>query len=388
MSENESVLKGIKVIEIGGLAPGPFCGMILSDFGATVTRIDRPSANNFDRLTRGKKSISIDFKSKDGIALILQLASKSDVFIDPFRPGAAESIGIGPDVLMKLNPRLIYVRLTGYGQTGPMAKSAGHDINYIALSGALSPMARKGQPPMFPTNLLGDFAGGGLMAAFATVMALFERTKSGKGQVIDVAMMDGAAYINTFVASFYGEGLWSAERGTNMLDSGAHFYDVYETKDGKYLSVGAIEPQFYKLLIKGMGLENEKLPSQNDSSKWPEMKEKFKNVFLSKTRDEWSEIFGSSDACVAPVIHLDELDKHPQAIARKIYSPNEEGIIMPNPAPKLSRTPGKAQQFSAILMPGQHSLQILKEFGFSDQAAKDLCDRKIVKQIELPKASL
>eukprot|EP01113_Clastostelium_recurvatum_P048561 TRINITY_DN8878_c0_g1_i1.p1 TRINITY_DN8878_c0_g1~~TRINITY_DN8878_c0_g1_i1.p1 ORF type:complete len:419 (+),score=75.78 TRINITY_DN8878_c0_g1_i1:3-1259(+) len=359
-------LRGIKVIEIAGLAPAPFCGMILSDFGADVIRVDRPNAPSFDQLCRGKRSIGLDLKSPDACAVLLRMVAEADVIIEPFRPGVMERLGLGPSALLAANPRLVYARLTGFGQTGPYAKMAGHDINYLSLSGALSIIGRKGDAPVFPANILADFAGGGLMCALGITLALLERARSGKGQVVDTAMVDGVAYLSSFVylqknlqgkgessTSFLDGGLdWSGERGTNLLDTGAPFYEVYRTKDGKYMAVGALEPAFYALLLNGLGLDQASLPAQMDQTGWPEMKRKFTDIFMSKTRDEWSQIFAGSDACVTPVLDMEEVASHPYGAHRGIMT--DSG---PAPAPALSRTPGVA----AVQVPavGQHTREVL-----------------------------
>ncbi|PRP81098.1 hypothetical protein PROFUN_11212 [Planoprotostelium fungivorum] len=364
-------LKGIKVVEMAGLAPGPFCGMILSDYGADVVRVDKPNGNNFDPLARGKRSICINYRDKRGLEVLLRLVEKADVFIDPFRPGAAEHFGFGPKVLCERNPKLIYVRLTGYGQTGPLANRAGHDINYISLNGVLSGSGRKGEKPMFPLNVLGDFAGGGLMAAFGVMVALHHRNTTKKGQVIDVAMTDGVAYLNSFVTAFHGSGLWNSERGTNMLDSGAHFYEIYKTKDDKFVSVGAIEPQFYALLLKGLGLKGEDLPHQNDQSEWDNMKRRFTEIFLTKTRDEWNDIFKDTDACVAPIIGIEELNSHPHTLARNVYR-DQDGKLMPRPAPVFSGEMWRQVGGGTNVGNGEHSRDIMREMGLKEEEKREL----------------
>ncbi|GAM23753.1 hypothetical protein SAMD00019534_069280, partial [Acytostelium subglobosum LB1] len=318
-------LDGVIVLEMAGLAPVPYCGMILADFGATVIRVDRvvngeAVATPFDHLTRGKQSIAIDLKSAQGRELLATLAQRADVLIDSFRPGVMEKLGLGPQQLMINAPRLIYARLTGFGQTGPYSKMAGHDINYIALSGALSLLGRHNENPLFPSNYLGDFAAGSLLCALGIVLALVERSSSGRGKLIDASMMDGAAYLSTFMWQLKKKGgMWDGERGTNMLDSGAHYYEVYKTRDGRYMSVGAIEPQFYECLIKGLGLDGRTdLPEQNDQAEWPRMKKLLQEIFMTKTRDEWESVFFGTDACVAPVLELEELPSHPQSKARSL----------------------------------------------------------------------
>src|SRR5215469_14929231 len=265
-----SALEGIRVIEMAGLAPAPFCGMILADFGADVVRVDRIGAGSVDQLARGKRSVAVNLKSPEGVETVLRLAERADVLLEPYRPGVMERLGLGPEVACGRNTRLVYARLTGFGQDGPYANMAGHDINYIAISGALSLLGRKGEKPLAPVNLLGDFAGGGMLCALGILLALLERNTSGRGQIVDAAMVDGAAYLSTFVYKFRNNGMWRDERGTNMLDSGAPFYDTYQTKDGRYMSVGAIEPQFYAALLKGLGLDAATMPHQMDQLKWRE----------------------------------------------------------------------------------------------------------------------
>jgi alpha-methylacyl-CoA racemase len=385
-SKSENLpLSGLKVLEIAGLAPAPFCGLILADFGADVIRIDRYGfESSVDTLGRGKRSIAINFKSKDGIEAFLKLIEKADVIIEPFRPGVAERLGFGPDVAMKRNPRLIYARLTGFGQKGPYADMAGHDVNYLALSGVLSMLGRKGETPCFPINLLADFAGGGLTCAFGIVLAVLERHKSGKGQVIDSAMMDGVAYISTFL--FTSSHLFTNERGENLLDTGAPFYETYKTKDGKYVAIGAIEPQFYAALLKGLNLNPETLPEQNNQKEWPKMKEKFTQIFLSKTQDEWRKIFDGTDACVTPILNLNEVMQHPHPKERQLLVQDSNNTQVPKPAPTLTRTPGRVHPRRGPEVIGQDTVQVLQEFGFSKSEIERLIQMKAIGG--LPKSSL
>jgi alpha-methylacyl-CoA racemase len=363
-------LDGIRVVEVAGLAPGPYCGMILADFGAEVVRVDRIGAWAFDRLGRGKRSLDVDLKKPEGVDVVLRLADKADVLIEPFRPGVAERLGIGPDVVLARNPALIYARMTGWGQEGPYAKMAGHDINYIALSGALSLIGRNGEKPLPPINLLGDFAGGGMLCAMGILLALIERSRSGKGQIVDAAMVDGAAYIAAIVFMLRAVGWWDEERGTNMLDTGAYFYETYETRDHKYVAVGAIEPQFYAALLKGMDLDPATLPDQHDRASWPGMKQRFAAIFAQRTRDEWCAVFDGTDACVAPVLELDEVGHHPHNQARHLLFQNERGGREPGPAPRLSRTPGMVT--GPLPEPGQHTMEILTEHGFTEREIRQL----------------
>lgn len=351
-----SALEGIRVVEMAGLAPAPYCGMILADFGADVVRVDRRGSRSADLLCRGKRSIGVDLKHPDGVATVLRLVEKADVLLEPFRPGVMERLGLGPDVALAKNPKLVYARLTGYGQDGPYGSMAGHDINYIAISGALSLVGRKGEKPLAPVNLIGDFAGGGMLCAMGIAFALLERQRSGKGQVIDSAMIDGASHLVTFVHKMRGFGAWK-DRGTNLLDGGAPFYDTYRTKDGRFVSVGAIEPQFYAALLKGLGLEGAAIPEQNDKSGWAANAARFAEIFASKTRDEWSAIFDGTDACVAPVLELAEVHEHPHNAARSAMVNGD-----PAPAPRLSRTPGTAS--ATMPQVGEHTDQVLAEYGF------------------------
>eukprot|EP00002_Diphylleia_rotans_P028039 TRINITY_DN5651_c0_g3_i1.p1 TRINITY_DN5651_c0_g3~~TRINITY_DN5651_c0_g3_i1.p1 ORF type:complete len:384 (-),score=94.27 TRINITY_DN5651_c0_g3_i1:63-1214(-) len=376
-------LKGVRVLELAGLAPAPFCGMVLADFGADVIRVDRVGASNMDKLARGKRSIAIDLKKDEGRQLLLRLIERADVLIEPFRPGVMEKMGLGPEFVCNHNPRLIYARMTGFGQTGPYAPMAGHDINYIALTGALSITGRKDETPTFAGNLLGDFAGGGMLCAMGILLALIERSKSGRGQVVDAAMVDGATYLMSFIFKAYQNGMWADEKGTSLLDGGAHFYDTYRTKDGKFMSVGAIEPQFYKLLLKGMGLDPATLPDQMSTDHWPEMKQKFAAVFASKTRDEWCKIFDGTDACVAPVLQMGEIMKHPHNVSRAAMFVGSEEELEPAAAPRLSRTPGTT---SAKPQPevGQHTVAVLMEYGVS---GKEVCDYARSGVIDAPESA-
>ena len=349
MTSGQGPLAGVRVVELVGQGPGPYGAMILADLGADVIAVDRPEVAariNHERpatnpLMRGKRSIALDLKSDADRASLMELVERADVLIDPFRPGVCERLGIGPDVLLARNERLLFTRMTGWGQDGPLAQAAGHDINYVALSGALHTIGYEGQPPTMPINLMGDFAGGGLVLAMGVAAALVERTRSGRGQVIDVAMVDGVAMIlNPFYLAATN-GFWGP-RGTNHLDGGAHFYNVYGTADGKWVSVGAIEPQFYLELVEGMGLREDELctPSrQMDRSVWSEAKRRFASVFASRTRDEWCAVFEGGNACFAPVLAPEEVSSHAHITARStVVSVN--GVTQAAPAPRFSRTPG------------------------------------------------
>ncbi|CAM0139825.1 hypothetical protein VKS41_000808 [Umbelopsis sp. WA50703] len=363
-------LKGIKVIELSGLAPAPFAGMILADNGATVIRVDRPVNFNPDVLARHKRSVALDLKQPVAIETLKRMLKNADVLLDPYRPGVLESLGLGPDVLLKLNPRLIVARLSGYGQNGEWSKVAGHDINYLAISGVLSLIGRHGENPFFPVNIIGDFAGGGLMCVTGILMAIIERERSGKGQIVDANLTDGSSYLASFPYYMRKNGFsWSEERGKNMLDGGAHFYEVYRTKDNKFMAVGAIEPQFYEALIKGLGLSESDLPQQMDTAHWEEMKEKFKSLFSAKSQAEWIQIFQNTDACVTPV-----LDYNVENDNAKGYANN------PKPAPLLSRTPAlDSSKESGVLEPGLHTTEVLKEFGLTDAEIQTLITKRAIK---------
>jgi alpha-methylacyl-CoA racemase len=369
-------LAGITVIEIAGIGPGPFCGMLLSDLGADVIRIDRagtvhggdPERPPADLLNRGRRSIGVDLKSPEGVEVVLDLVAGADALIEGFRPGVAERLGIGPDECLARNPKLVYGRMTGWGQDGPYASTAGHDINYIALAGALDSIGRRGEAPVPPLNLVGDFGGGGMLLAFGVTAGLLEAQRSGQGQVIDAAMVDGAATLMTMMHSFRAMGIWNLERGTNMLDSGAHFYDVYETADGRYVSIGSIEPQFYDELLRLTGLEGAELPWQQDRNEWPAMKERLAAIFRSKTRDEWCEIMEGTDVCFAPVLSMDEAPAHPHNVERGTFV-EVAGVTQPGPSPRFSRTPGEIRRPPAHA--GQHTDQVLTEAGYdADRLAK------------------
>ena len=360
-------LRGIKVIEIAGIGPGPFAAMVLSDLGADVLRIDRtgggagdPGSPPPDPLLRNRRSVAVDLKKPEGIATVLELVAKADVLTEGFRPGVMERLGLGPDVCCARNPRLVYGRITGWGQDGPLAKAAGHDINYIALAGALAPIGRRGEAPVPPLNLVGDFGGGGMLLALGVVAALVERATSGKGQVVDAAMVDGAALLMSMMYGFRHSGLWSDERGTNILDTGAPFYEVYETSDGKHVAIGSIERQFYAELIQRSGLAAEELPHQLDRDQWPALKARFAAVFRQKTRDEWCTLMEGSDVCFAPVLDMGEAPQHPHNRHRGTFI-DVAGMTQPGPAPRFSRTPNEVTRPAAH--PGQHTDEALADWG-------------------------
>ncbi len=360
-------LTGVRIIEIAGIGPGPFTAMMLADMGADVIRVDRagqvsggdPDNPPGDYLNRSRRSIGIDLKSPEGIETLLKLVESADGLIEGFRPGVMERLGIGPEVCLARNAKLVYGRMTGWGQEGPYAPMAGHDINYIALAGVLDHLGRDGEKPTPAINLVGDFGGGGMLLAFGMVCGLLESQRSGEGQVIDAAMIDGAALLMTMIWSFKGMGFWQPERGTNLLDTGAHFYDTYECADGKYVSIGAIEPQFYAELLSLTGLGAEDLPHQMDRGQWTANKERVAAVFATKTRDEWCEILDGSDACFAPVLSMDEAVVHPHNQERGTFV-DVAGHMQPAPAPRFSRTVPSVSRPPAHA--GQHSAEILGDW--------------------------
>ena len=358
-------LTGFKIIELAGIGPGPFCGMMLADMGAEVIRVDRASKNprrGIDVLTRGRKSIAVDLKSAEGKAIVLKLCESADALFEGFRPGVTERLGLGPQECLGRNPKLVYGRMTGWGQDGPMANAAGHDINYIALSGALHAIGGKDGKPVPPLNLVGDFGGGGMFLAFGMVCALLEAQKSGKGQVVDTSMVEGAAVLMSMFFSMTAAGIWKDQRAANLLDGGAHFYDTYETLDGRYISLGSIEPQFYALLIEKAGLDAGEFAPQMDQSRWPELKARLTQVFKEKTRDEWTDIMQGTDVCFAPVLALGEVADHAHNKARKSFV-ELDGVIQPAPAPRFSRTAPELSHSSRLA--GEDSRQVLADAGFS-----------------------
>ncbi|MFC3676880.1 CaiB/BaiF CoA transferase family protein [Ferrovibrio xuzhouensis] len=340
-------LTGLRVIEMPAIGPVPFCGMLLADLGADVLRIDRtgdvdlglPVEPKYELLGRGKRSLALDLKDAKAVALLLDLAAKADVIIEGFRPGVMERLGLGPDVLQQRNPGLVYGRMTGWGQGGPLAAAAGHDINYIALTGALHAIGPAGGKPVPPLNLVGDFGGGSLYLAMGVLAALFERQGSGRGQVVDAAMVDGAASLMTLFYGLKGAGMWSDERGANMLDSGAPWYDTYECRDGGHVAIGAIEGRFYAELVRVLQLDPKTLPKQHDRRNWPSLRAVFAACFRTKTRDEWCALMQGTDICFAPVLALDEAPLHPHMAARGSFVA-PDGVTQPAPAPRFSRTPG------------------------------------------------
>ena len=373
-------LSGIKVVEFEAIGPGPFCGMLLADMGADVILVDRPASAGLglkrerwmDVMMRGKRSVTLDLKSKEGADVARELVTRADALIEGFRPGVMERLGLAPDALFARNPKLVYGRMTGWGQDGPMAARAGHDINYIALAGVLHAFGRKGEAPVAPLNLVGDFGGGGMLLGFGIACALVEARASGKGQVVDAAMVEGASLLGTMFSGMLAAGAWREERGSNILDTGAPWYDVYETKDGKHVSIGAIEPKFYEELIQRLELEKEDLPGQNDRKGWPRLKELFSARFRSKTRDQWCAVFEGSDACFAPVLSFSEARSHAHNTARASFVTVGK-VVQPAPAPRFSRTAPAVRR--APPERGEGGKQALLDWGFSEEEVSRLKNR-------------
>ena len=368
-------LGGMKIIEMGGIGPGPFCAQMLADMGADILRVERwgspprtadPRHNVWHR---GRRSIAINLKKPEGAEVLLKLIEKAEALIEGFRPGVMERLGLGPDECLKRNPRLIYGRITGWGQEGPLAQAAGHDINYIALSGVLHAIGQADGKPVPPLNLIADLGGGGMLLAFGIMCAIYETRTSGKGQVIDSAMVDGSSIL---MGRFFGDwaaGTWKDERGTNLLDGGAHFYDTYETADGKWVSVGSLEPQFYKLLLEHTEIDDSDFQDQMDRSNWPKLKEKIATVFKTKTREEWCEIMEGTDVCFAPVLSFKEAIQHPHNTARNAFV-DVEGVMQPAPAPRFSRTSPETPESAPE--PGEHTESALLDWGLNEDEIKAL----------------
>lgn len=370
-------LNGFRVVELAGIGPGPFCGMMLADMGAEVISIERAGVKaeqpETDCSRRGKRSVALNLKTPEGVEALLKLVETADALFEGFRPGVVEKLGIGPDACLARNPCLIFGRMTGWGQYGALSKAAGHDINYISLTGALHAIGRKGEKPVPPLNLVGDFGGGGMMLAFGMVCALLEAQKSGKGQVIDSAMTDGSAVLMAAFNTAHERGTHRLERGVNRLDSGAHFYDTYETADGRYISLGSIEPQFYAQLIDVVGLPADKFADQMDKENWPEISEALADAFKQKTRDQWCELMEGSDICFAPVLDLEEAQQHPHNVERKTYV-DVGGMQQPAPAPRFSRT--EAQVNFAARPYGEDTDAVMRELGYGDAQVDQLTQKK------------
>jgi alpha-methylacyl-CoA racemase len=367
-------LQAIRVLEFESIGPAPFAGMLLADMGADVLVVDRPADTDLglkrerrqDVMMRGKRSVTLDLKARSGAEVALQLASRADALIEGMRPGVMERLGLGPDEVLRKNPKLVYGRMTGWGQDGPLAPRAGHDINYIALAGVLHAFGRKGEAPLPPLNLVGDFGGGGMLLAFGVACGLIEAARSGRGQVIDAAMVEGASLLAAMFAGFLATNSWSEERGTNILDTGAPWYNVFETKDGMYVSIGSIETRFYRELLHKLGVPD---LGQHDRGRWPEMHSLFSKAFKSKTRDEWCEVFEGSDACFAPVLSWSEARRDPHMVFRKNFI-ETAGVQQPAPAPRFSRTPGGVQRMPPER--GEGGRQALADWGFEESEVKEL----------------
>ena len=372
-------LRGFRVIELAGIGPGPFCGMMLSDMGAEVIRVDRlggevrEGRRPRDVMARNRRSIGVDLKTPEGVEVVLRLAESADALFEGFRPGVTERLGVGPEACMARNPRLVYGRMTGWGQAGPLARAAGHDINYIGLAGALHAIGERGGKPVPPLNLVGDFGGGGMLLAFGLVCGMLEASRSGQGQVVDAAMVDGAAAL---MAGFFSMGdFFSDRRGTNLLDGGAHFYNTYETKDGQHICVGAIEPQFYKLLVEKSGVDAERFSQQMEAGKWDGYKAELAQVFKTRTRDEWCEIMEGTDICFAPVLSIFEAPEHPHNKHRQTFV-EVDGVVQPAPAPRFSRT--EPEIAHGARHPGEDSAAVLAAAGFADAEVEALRDKRVV----------
>ena len=369
-------LAGIKIIEIAGIGPGPFAGMLLADMGAEVISVERQSDKSGRRLPdcsrRGKKSIALNLKNPAAVETLLQMVESADALFEGFRPGVMEKLGLGPEDCLARNPKLVYGRMTGWGQDGPLAKTAGHDINYISLTGALHAIGRADSKPVPPLNLVGDYGGGSMFLVMGMLAALLEAKNSGKGQVVDAAMTDGSANLMAMFNSLHAMGMWSSQRAANMLDSGAHFYDTYETSDGKFVSIGSIEPQFYALLCEKAELDPEVFGGQYDMQEWPGMSDKLADIMKTKTRDEWCEIMEGTDVCFAPVLDFLEAQQHPHNQARNTYV-DIDGMTQPAPAPRFSRTASEIQFGSRAA--GEDTEAALADWGFDADAIQQLKDQ-------------
>lgn len=373
------------MLEIAGIGPAPFAAMMLADAGAEVLRIDRLGAETWwgvdkemlrrDLVNRGRRSVAVDLKDAAGVEMLLKLVDSADGLIEGFRPGVAERLGVGPERCLERNPRLVYGRMTGWGQSGPYASMAGHDINYIALSGALDLIGRAGEAPVPPVNLVGDFGGGAMFLAFGMVCGFLEQRRSGLGQVVDAAMVDGSAVLTTFIRGMREMGLWQGERGRNLIDTGAPFYEVYETADGSYVTIGAIEPEFYSELVRLAGMDGEEMPAQMDVAQWPEMKQQFAAVFASRTREEWCRLLEGTDACFAPVLSMQEAMEHPHNVERSTFV-EVDGVEQPAPAPRFSRTPGAVRMPPPV--PGERGLSALEEWGIGSDEVVLLAEAGVI----------
>ena len=372
-------LQGLKVLEMAGIGPGPFCAMMLADMGAEVVRIDRlnqkGTGHRANVLNRGRRSIALDLKNPAAVETVQRLGENADALIEGFRPGVMERLGLGPDICLARNPKLIFGRMTGWGQSGPLAQTAGHDINYISIAGALGAMGHSDRPPAPPLNLVGDFGGGAMYLLTGILAALHERTSSGLGQIIDAAMTDGTASLLSPFFGLMAMDMWTTDRQANKLDGGAHYYGSYECSDGKYISIGSIEPQFYALLLEKCEIEDKEFLAQQDQNAWPQLKEKLVKLFLTKTRSEWSDLMEGTDVCFAPVLDLGEAPSHPHNVARDTYV-EFDGVTQPAPAPRFSRTPSQIKSSAAMV--GEHSEQILADWGYSENDIEQLRAAKAI----------
>jgi alpha-methylacyl-CoA racemase len=379
-------LSGFRLIEIAGIGPTQLAGMLLADMGAEIFRIDRLTAvdlgiampEEFNLMNRSRGSAAIDLKNQEGRDVVLRLCEQADALFEGFRPGVMERLGLGPDECMSRNPALVYGRMTGWGQDGPLANTVGHDPNYISISGVLNMIGEENGPPIYPLNMVGDFGGGALYLAMGLLAALLETSKSGEGQVVDAAMIDGVASMLTYFYGMQAAGVWKDQRGTNILDGGAHFARPYKTKDNLYVVIAPLEARFYNELLDKLGIDDSDLRKhQVDKERWLEFQQKLQNIFITKTRDEWCEVFADSDACFSPVLSLDEATKHPHAIARNSYV-DVEGITQPAPAPRFERTPGKVQKPPA--QRGEHTNSLLEDWGFSRKEIDELLKAGVISQ--------
>ena len=370
-------LAGVRIVEIAAIGPVPYCAMLLSDLGAEVVRIDRAGGVDrgvlngdprYELLNRGRRSVALDLKRPQGLEAALRLVARADALLEGFRPGVAERLGLGPEACLARNPKLVYGRMTGWGQDGPLAAAAGHDINYIALGGALHAIGRAGERPVPPVNLVGDFGGGALFLAMGVLSALLEASRSGRGQVVDAAMVDGVASLTTMLHGLLAAGSWVPERGVNLLDGGAPFYDTYETRDGQFVALGPLEPKFWAELVRGAGLDVEGL-QQEDPAHWPEIRRRLEALFRSRTRDEWCGLLAGTDACFAPVLSLAEAPGHPHLKARGTFV-EIDGVVQPAPAPRFSRTPGRIQ--GPPRTPGQDTEEVLRAWEFTEEEMEAL----------------
>jgi alpha-methylacyl-CoA racemase len=383
-------LTRVRVIELAGMGPGPFAAMMLADMGADVIRVDRFTADgelpDTERrvraqdpsryvMHRGRRSVAVDLKHPRAADLLLRMVERSDVLIEGFRPGVAERLGLSPGACLARNRGLVYGRMTGWGQDGPLASRAGHDINYIALSGALANFARAGQPPVPPVNLVGDMGGGGLILAFGIVCAVLHARATGQGQVVDASIVDGSAVLTAMLYGLRAQGRWSDTPGTNFCDTGAPYYDVYETADGRHVAVGAIEPRFYAALLQGLGLPPEDEYQQNDQATWPAKRRRFAALFAARTREEWAALFEGTDACVTPVLSMDEAAGHPHNKERATFA-DLDGITQPNPAPRFSQTPAGLARRPPL--PGEHTGEVLTELGFTPEEIVSYRDASVI----------